>query len=256
ESLEQQTATSEILRVIAASPMDEQPVFDAIVSSAQRLLHAHSAALRRVVGGELVAVAFTTTTLDGQPLPPPRVVHSMEESFPGGVAARDRIPIVVADMEADPRILAAWQQEDRVWRARGYRSMLSVPLVRESNAIGVINVTRRERGGFTDDEIALLKTFADQAVIAIENVRLFNETKEALARQTATAEILRSISSSPTDVQPVFDTIAASARELLGGFSTLVLRVVGDEVHLAAFTTTSLEGEAALKGLFPVSVRS
>src|SRR5262245_61656650 len=99
EAQEHQFATAEILRVIAASPMDEQPVFDAIVSSAQRLLHAHSAALRRVVGGELVAVAFTTTTLDGQPLPPPRVVHSMEESFPGGVAARDRVPIVVADME-------------------------------------------------------------------------------------------------------------------------------------------------------------
>src|SRR5262245_54758840 len=268
EAQEHQFATAEILRVIAASPMDEQPVFDAIVSSAQRLLHAHSAALRRVVGGELVAVAFTTTTLDGQPLPPPRVVHSMEESFPGGVAARDRVPIVVADMEADPRILAAWQPEDRVWRARGYRSMLSVPLVRESNAIGVINVTRRERGGFTDDEIALLKTFADQAVIAIENVRLFKELQqknqdltqahaqvsEALEQQTATAEVLELIASSPGDLQPTFDGIVQRARQLCDGLFSILYGLHGELVTIEADDHITPENRQLLRSRFPMAV--
>src|SRR5262249_51534207 len=96
----------------------------------------------------------------------------------------------------------------------GFRSVLAVPLMRDRTPIGAIAVGRGQAGAFPDKQIELLKTFADQAVIAIENVRLFTETKEALERETATGEILRVISSSPTDVQPVFDTIAAAARKL------------------------------------------
>src|SRR5262249_55477523 len=101
-------------------------------------------------------------------------------------------------------------------------------------AVGTLGVTRRERGGFTEQEIALLQTFADQAVIAIENVRLFNETKETLERQTATAEILRGISRSPTDLQPVVDEIVRSASHLCGGESAIVTRYDGELLHLAA----------------------
>src|SRR4030095_14875186 len=90
-------------------------------------------------------------------------------------------------------------------RARGFRSLLQVPMRHAGHVIGLLRVTRVEAGAFADDEITLLQTFADQAVVAIENVRLFNETKEALEQQTATAEILRVISSSPTNIQPVFD---------------------------------------------------
>jgi two-component system, NtrC family, sensor kinase len=122
-------------------------------------------------------------------------------------------------------------------RMRGYRSLLSVPLLRGKTPIGTINVTRSAPGPFADQLIRLLQTFADQAVIAIENARLFNETKEALERQTATAE--KVIASSPSDVQPVFEAIAASANRLIGGFSTAVLRFIGDELHLAAFTPTN-----------------
>src|SRR5262245_57663247 len=110
----------------------------------------------------------------------------------------------------------------------GYRTTLSVPLLREGEAIGVIHLRRREVRPFTDNQIALLQTFADQAVIAIENVRLFNETKEALERQTATSEILRVIASSPTDVQPVLDSMAESAARLCAAYDAVILRLDGD----------------------------
>src|SRR5262249_31347927 len=121
-------------------------------------------------------------------------------------------------------------------RARGYRSILVVPMMRAGAAIGTIGVTRREAGLFPDTLVELLRTFADQAVIAIENARLIRETQEALERQTATAEILKVIACSPSDVQPVFEAIASSAKRLLGGFTATVLHFRGDLLHLVAFT--------------------
>ena len=104
---------------------------------------------------------------------------------------------------------------------------------------------------FSPRQIALVETFADQAVVAIENVRLFNETQEALERQTATADILKVIASSPTDVQPVFEAIATSANKLIGGFSTAVLRFVDGAIHLAAFTPTNPMADEVLRTSFP-----
>jgi signal transduction histidine kinase/putative methionine-R-sulfoxide reductase with GAF domain len=236
QAREQQTATSEILRVVSSSPTDLQPVFDAIVRSAQQLLRGHSAALRRLVNDELVVTAFTTTTFTGGHLPPPRTSYPVD-TFPG-VAVRDRAPLTVADMEADPRVLP---EVRRMAQARGYRSMLTVPLLRDADAIGIINVTRHEAGGFTADEVALLQTFADQAVIAIENVRLLTELQEknqalteSLDQQTATSEILRVISQSQTDVQPVFDTIVDNAMRLFRAWAAAIVQVDGEVLHMVA----------------------
>src|SRR5204862_6429459 len=132
-------------------------------------------------------------------------------------------------------------------RARGYRSILLSPLMSKGKPIGVISVTRAKPGTFADHDVQLLKTFADQAVIAIENVRLFNETQEALERQTATADILKVIASSPSNLQPVFDAIAERSKKLVGGHSTTVFRFIGDTIELAAFTRVSEEADATLQ---------
>ena len=114
----------------------------------------------------------------------------------------------------------------------------------------MIAVSRKDPGPISDHDVQLLQTFADQAVIAIENSRLFNETREALERQTATADILKVIASSPADVQPVFEAIAASAKHLLDGFSATVLHFIGDELHLVAFTPTNPEADEGLRPRF------
>ena len=219
EALDTQTATSDILRVISQSQTDVQPVFDAIVASAVRLLGAYSGALTRIAGDQIELAALTSTDAAGDAALRARFPQPLHSEGPHAQAIRDRAPLNIADAQTDPRVPEAVRASARV---RGYRSQVVVPLLRHDEAVGAIAVTRREPGGFTDDEIALLKTFADQAVIAIENVRLFNELEgaeprpdRALEQQTATSEILRVISSSPTDVQPVFDTIVQKRREVV-----------------------------------------
>src|SRR5262249_45418974 len=137
----------------------------------------------------------------------------------------------------------------------GHRSLVAVPMLRGEEPIGVISVGRRGPQGtirpFSDREITMLKTFADQAVIAIENVRLFNETKEALERQTATSEILKAISRSPTDVQPVFDAIAANAARLCDAVNGLVISFDGELLHLAAQYNVDPERLAAVRQAYP-----
>ena len=260
EALDQQTATSDILRVISQSPTDVQPVFAAIVESARRLLNGFSAIVTRLVGDELHLSAFTRTTEAADALVksafPIPLAHG---SLPAQVV-RGGASCFVSDIETDERFDAGRRE---VARARGYRSIVHVPMLREGRAIGTIGVTRPEAGPFAPAEIALLQTFADQAVIAIENVRLFKELEvrnrdltEALEQQTATAEILRVISSSPTDIQPVFDTIVRSAVRLLRGYSGGLSRLEGDQVSLVALTSTGAEADATLRAVFPAHLES
>jgi len=251
EALEWQTATAEILRVISSSPTDVQPVFDAIAKSALQLIGGHSAGVAQRVDDTLHLAAITATNEAGD--------EALRKMFPAkltgqgalGKAVLSGLPSYVSDFETDPAYSPAFRETVRL---RGYRALLAVPMMREGDSVGGITVTRRDPGPFTDHQINLLKTFADQAVIAIENTRLFNETREALERQTATAEILRVISSSPTDVQPVFDAIARSALQLIGGHSAAVARRVDDTLHLAAITATSEAGDEALRKFFPAKL--
>src|SRR4030095_14984132 len=150
------------------------------------------------------------------------------------------------DIRTDPEYGARAALE-----ALGYRTALAVPMLREGHPIGVLLNWRREVSPFTNTQIELVKTFADQAVIAIENVRLFKELQTsnrelhtALDKQTATSEILRVISQSQTDVQPVFDAIVQSAVRLLGGYSGTLARVAGGQIELAAFRRQDADANA------------
>ena len=197
EALERQTATAEILQAIASSPSDVQPVFDTIAQSARRLIGALSAAVTRVDGDMMHLAALTSVSPAGD--------EAVKRAYPQTVSAgtgnlanaiRSRAPYVIEDTETHPGLAPQFIEEMRV---RGIRAVLGMPMMRAGNAIGAIGVARGEPGKFDEHQIKLLKTFADQAVIAIENVRLFNETKEALERQTATAAILQVIARSPSE---------------------------------------------------------
>jgi len=257
EALDQQTATSEILRVISSSPTDVQPVFDAIIQNAVRLCGSSNGTVFRF-DGHLIHVAahhnFAPEAADVVnrvfPLPADRGTVT-------GRAILTRSVVHVADLASDtdytrPALLEA-----------GFRAILAVPMFRDAAPIGAITVTRRRPEPFSEGEISLLQTFAEQAVIAIENVRLFkeldaknHELTTALDQQTATSEILRSISSSLTDVQPVFDIIVQSGVRLLGGYSATMTLLRDEQLELVAYTSTGAEGDASLRHLFPCPLHS
>src|SRR5262245_24957644 len=228
EALDQQIATADILKVISQSPTDVQPVFDTIVSSAVKLCGGHFSVLFRLDGELMHLVAAHNWGHVG--------LEEARRMFPArpsrasvaGRAILERSVVNIPDLELDP------EYQPALARAVGIRNGLGVPMLRGGTAIGAIAVGRAEAGPFSDDPVALLQTFAEQAVIAIENVRLFNETKEALERQTATSEILRVIASSPNDVQPVFDAIAKSGTTLCDAAWGAVIRFDGQLLTLMA----------------------
>jgi GAF domain-containing protein len=220
ESLERQTATAEILKVIACSSDDVQPVFDAIVKSALRLLGWRSAAMLRASGGILHLAALTSTDQAGDKVLRRFYPRPISAAATHGRAFLTRKAVSVPDTEKRE----AGQEVRRLARARGYRSFIVVPLLRGKEAIGTLSVTRREAGEFSSHQIELLQTFAAQAVIAIENARRFNETKEALEQQKASAEVLGAISSSIADTSPVFERILQSCelfRQQVAGITML-----------------------------------
>jgi GAF domain-containing protein len=248
EALERQTATADILKVISSSVADTTPVFEQILDSCERLAafnrmaifllsedgQVHIGAYR---GGEGDALKATFP----QPL----------ANTPMSLAFQCQQALFFGDVLNNPDA----PESLRVAASRmGSFSVLVAPLLWEGRGIGAFHVARNADATFSDREVALLKTFADQAAIAIQNARLFNETKQALERQTATADILKVIASSPSDVQPVFEAIAASAKKLIGGFSAVVQRFIGDDIHLAAFTPTNPEADATLQASFPTPI--
>jgi GAF domain-containing protein len=231
ESLEQQTATSEILGVIASSPTDIQPVLNTIAENAARVCGSYDAVIRLLDGNVLRLAAHYGPVEPG---------FGLERPLGGAVgkAVLERKTIHIPDIQSEVEGFP----DGAVRRDADVRTFLTTPLLREGTAIGVINIRRTEVKPFTDKQVALLETFADQAVIAIENVRLFNELQvrnrdltEALEQQTATGEVLRVIASSPTELQPVLDTVITNAVRLIGAEHGHIRRYDGEFLQVAAY---------------------
>src|SRR5262249_12256244 len=194
--------------------------------------------------------------------PDPEGIEAARRAFPMTVdaetatarAVRHRAIVEIPNIPADPEYI-----NKDIARVMRYQSALGVPMIREGQVIGVIFVARTGPGHFPTKQIELLKTFADQAVIAIENVRLFTELQEknqalteALDQQTATSEILRVISSSPTDAQPVFEAIAESSVRLCEGTNCTVYRFDGELIHIAAHHNLGAEGRDEMQRAYPM----
>ncbi len=234
EALERQTATAEILRVISGSVTDTKPVFDAIVQSCQRLFAGRAVALALPHSGMIESVAFASDgkARDGGTLAP----WPLDRDSGAGACMLDSRVINVGDTE---QAATQFPRMRDLALALGYKSALFVPLLRDGRADGCIAILRASAGTFDDSEVSLAQTFADQAVIAIENARLWHETQESLARQTATADILRVISESPGNVQPVFDAIVATAVRNLGCDGAAVMRCDGRTFSTVAALSAS-----------------
>jgi GAF domain-containing protein len=227
DALEQQTATSEILRVIASSPTDLKPVLDTLVERAARVCESVNAAILRVEGDQLrVAAAYGPITTGAG-----NFGFSIDRESVPSRAVIERSTIHVADIR---EVEAEFPVSAQLARKVGVRTLLATPLLREGAAVGVIVIVRADVQPYSEKQIALLKTFADQAVIAIENVRLFQELKESLEQQTATSEILGVIASSPTDVQPVLNAVAENAARLCEATDAQIRLVEADSTRLMA----------------------
>src|SRR5262249_26090266 len=219
EALEHQTATAEVLGIISRSPTDVQPVLDAIVKSAARVCGVDDVVLRLHEENNSVLRAHFG------PVPNPRAAISIDE--PQFNWIREHGTLHIPDVRAQDNFPA-------VGSGSGSRSFLLVPLRQQRDLIGALVARRMEVRPFTSTQIKLLETFADQAVIAIENVRLFNELKESLEQQTATSEILGVIASSPTDIQPVLDVVAATAARLCDATDAQIRLLEGEGTKLVA----------------------
>ena len=238
-SLDQQTATSEVLSVISRSKFDLQPILQSVVDTAARLCRANQAVIFRLEGG---AYRFAA----GYSIVPAYLeIERQTPISPGpgtlvGRAAMSRHVARIDDAWTDPLYE---KKEDA--KIGGHRSMIGVPLMREGEPVGVIGLSRSRVDPFSEREIELVTTFADQAVIAIENVRLFEaeqqrtrELTESLEQQTATAEVLKVISSSPGDLQPVFETMLDNAVRICEAKFGNIYRWDGDALHLVASHNT------------------
>ena len=237
EALKQQTATADVLKVISRSTFDLQVVLNILVESAAKLCEADFANVWRPHGPAYrVAATYQTPTVHKEDLTNLRLEPG-RGSCVGRTLLEAKI-VHIPDIREDAQYTPEFK---KMGALGGYRTMLGVPLLREGKPIGVITLIRTTMRPFTDSQIELVTTFADQAVIAIENVRLFDELRqrttdltESLEQQTATSEVLRVISSSPGDLQPVFEAILESATRICAAkFGNLWLRE-GDSFRIAA----------------------
>ena len=245
EALEQQTATSEILRVISSSPTEVQPVFETIVARAARLCSAESAAAYRFDGEVVYFVAGSNFG--------PEALEGYRHLFPCPLRETDHLQRVVdgsvlniSDIENDPHTT---KRTGDAYRTRGVRSTIIVPMVREGRAIGAIGVSHRDIGAFSNDRVELLKTFADQAAIAIENMRLFTELRERTAQLSRSVDELTALGqvsqalSSTLDLEAVLTTIVRRAIELSGADGGSVYEYYDEAKEFRLRATQNFEEE-------------
>ena len=252
EALEQQTATSEVLQVISSSPGDLTPVFDAMLENATRLCEAKFGVLFRSEGDALRAVA-----LHGAPPAYAEERRRLPMSRPGpmtmlGRALRTKQPVQIADIrdEPDGSDSGAISTGAKLAKLAGARTTLAVPMVKERELVGAILIYRQEVRPFTDKQIELVSTFADQAVIAIENVRLLNELRESLQQQTATADVLKVISRSTFNLDKVLDTLVESATRLCDADHAWLFQREGNFLRWAASYGHTPDVHARIRNFF------
>ncbi len=231
ESLEQQTATSEVLRVISSSPGDLKPVFQAMLENATRICEAS-------FGNLLLPEGDTFRRVASHNAPSNFAAFMAKEPF----IHRSRSPSLnrVIETKQTDHIadIAADEPEQAIVKLGGARTLVTVPMLKENELIGAFGIYRQEVRRFTDKQIELVKNFAAQAVIAIENTRLLNELRQSLEQQTATADVLRVISSSPGELQPVYDAMLQNAVRLCDAKFGNIYRWDGDVLNLVATHNT------------------